>query len=133
MFRTTTKIRSPFGGSDDLELNRLFDLIGTSGPVIKSPISRVENEILEIIVPVVGHDPKNVTVETTEDRISIDAKSNVDEKSLKKQIVEDIQISYRLSDEWNGLSTKAKIENGLLTITVERKEQRKPKKVTVSF
>jgi HSP20 family molecular chaperone IbpA len=95
--------------------------------------SRVENDTLEVVISVIGHDPKNVNVELTEDKITVKAKKNTDDKTLASTLIKDIDDTFRLGKDFNGLSAKAKIENGILKITVEKKEESKPKKLSISF
>ena len=48
---------------------------------------------------------------------------------IRKIINEEIKIT----DEFDGLTAKAEIKNGLLHIVVDKKEDQKPKKLEIKF
>ena len=94
---------------------------------------RIDGNVLNIGLSVIGHDPKNVNVELTEDTITVNAKTELDKSSILYRLITNLDETYKLSKEWNGLSASAKIENGLLLISVEKKEENKPKKLSITF
>lgn len=96
-------------------------------------IAKVEGDELQIAVPVLGHDPKKVTVDLTEDKIFVKAVKDTESKSLESSLVRNIDDSFKLGRDYNGLSAKAKIENGILKIAVQKKEESKPKKLSITF
>lgn len=96
-------------------------------------VSKVENDKLEIAVNVTGHDPKKVNVELTEDRIYIKAESDKENKSISTTFVSDINETLKLGKDFDGLSTKATIKDGVLHLVVDKKEQSKPKKLEIKF
>lgn len=95
--------------------------------------SRVEDNRLELAIPVIGHDPKNVEVELLEDTITVKAKKNTDKKTVADSLIADINEHYKLRKDFDGLSARATIENGILLITVDKKESAKPKKLSIKF
>jgi HSP20 family molecular chaperone IbpA len=88
---------------------------------------------LEIAFSVIGHEPKNVNVELTESKLFIKATAPKDDKSVDTALINDIDEVLKLSKEYDGLSAKAKINNGVLRITVDKKEEAKPKKLSIKF
>lgn len=96
-------------------------------------VAKVEDDELHIAVSVVGHDPKKVTVDLTEDKIFVKAVKDTETKSLESAFVRDIDDSFKLGRDYNGLTAKAKIDNGILKITVQKKEESKPKKLSITF
>lgn len=96
-------------------------------------VSKVENNKLEIAVNVTGHDPKNVNVELTEDKIYIKAETNKEDKSITSALVSDLNESLKLGKDFDGLTTKATIKDGILHLIVDKKEQAKPKKLEIKF
>lgn len=96
-------------------------------------VSKVEDGKLEIAVVVTGHDPKKVNVELTEDKIFIKAEKDKDDESLSASIISNINEVLRLSKDYNGLSAKATITNGILNIVVDKKDEAKPKKLSIKF
>jgi HSP20 family molecular chaperone IbpA len=96
-------------------------------------VSKVQDGKLEIAVSVLGHDPKKVNVELTEDRIFIKSAVDKENKSVTSALIGDIDEVLKLSRDYNGLSAKATIENGILLIVVDKKDEAKPKKLTIKF
>ena len=88
---------------------------------------------LNVAFSVIGHDPKNVEVSLTEDRINIVAKKPTNDKSAAGQFTSDISESLHLSKEYDGTTAKAEIKNGLLLIYVDKRAERKPKKLEIKF
>lgn len=96
-------------------------------------VSKVEDGKLEIALSICGHDPKKVNVELTEDRIFIKSDTDKDNKSITAALIHNIDEVLKLGKDYNGLTAKAKIENGILHILVDKKEEAKPKKLTIKF
>ena len=93
----------------------------------------VVDDKLEIAYLVVGHDPKNVEVNLTESQINIRATKDREDSSVANQFVYDIDETLNLSKDYDGLTAQAEIRNGIITITVEKKEAEKPKKLSIKF
>lgn len=96
-------------------------------------VSKVQDGKLEIAVSVIGHDPKKVNVELTEDRIFIKSETDKENKSVTASLIGDIDEILKLSKDYNGLSAKATINNGILHIVVDKKDEAKPKKLSIKF
>jgi len=92
-----------------------------------------EGDKLELAFSVIGHDPKNVEVSLTQDIIYIKAKKNQEDKSAANQFVHNIEEAINLSKEYDGTTAIAEIKNGILTISIDKKEEQKPKKINVKF
>jgi HSP20 family protein len=84
----------------------------------------------EIALSVLGHDPKNIEINCYEDKIEVKAKKG-EEESVYNQLVGNINETISLGKDLDGRNSKAEIKNGILSITVERKEESKPKKLTL--
>jgi len=93
----------------------------------------LKEDRLELALSVIGHDPKNVEVNLTEDQINIKATKDRENVAVANQFVSDIDETLNLSKEYDGLSAKAEIKNGVITIIVEKKEAQKPKKLSIKF
>ena len=92
-----------------------------------------EDDTLEIAYSIIGHDPKDVEVSLTRDKIYIKAKKNPEDKSPASQFVQNIDEAINLSKEYNGTTAFAEIKNGLLIISIDKCEEQKPKKLTIKF
>jgi len=81
-----------------------------------------------IVISVVGHNPKDVDVDVTEDLITVKAKTeNVN------AVVGNVNLKFKVGKDYDGTTAEASIENGLLTILLDKKEERKSKKVKIKF
>lgn len=86
----------------------------------------------QIALAVLGHDPKNIEINCYEDKIEVVAKKEIkDEKSAVGQLIGNIKETISLGKDLDGRNAKAEIKNGILSIVVERKEESKPKKLTL--
>jgi len=92
-------------------------------------INTLEDGKLELTLSVLGHDPKNIKLEAIEDKISI--KSTKEDGS--SSLVQDIDASFSLGKDYDGTKSEAKFQNGLLTITVDKRNERKAKTIKISF
>jgi HSP20 family protein len=81
---------------------------------------------------VLGHEPKNVEINCFEDKIEIKAKKNQeDNENPFNQLISDIEERISIGKNYDGRNSKAEIKNGILLITLEKKEESKPKKLTI--
>jgi HSP20 family molecular chaperone IbpA len=92
-------------------------------------VKTLEDGKLELTLSVLGHDPKNIKLEAIEDKISI--KSTKEDGS--SSLVQDIDASFSLGKDYDGTKSEAKFQNGLLTITVDKRNERKAKTIKISF
>lgn len=93
----------------------------------------LEDDKLELAFSVLGHDPKNVEVNLTTDKIHIRAKRDQEDKSAKCKLINDIDETLHLAKDFDGMTAKAEIRNGVLSILVDKKEDQKPKKLSIKF
>jgi len=90
----------------------------------------VKDDIATIALSVLGHDPKNIDISCYEDKIHVKAKKEEGNETFNK-IVADIDETIRVSKVFDGTKAKADIKNGILLITLEKREEAKPKKLTL--
>jgi HSP20 family molecular chaperone IbpA len=87
----------------------------------------LEDGKIELTVNVLGHDPKQINLEATEDRITI--------KSTKPDgasaLIKDIDFSFKLGKDYDGTKSEAKFNNGVLSIIIDKKDERKAKKLSI--
>jgi HSP20 family molecular chaperone IbpA len=98
----------------------------------KAVVDLVDDK-LEVALSVIGHDPKNVEVSLTETQINIKAIRDKENKNVSNRFTFDIDETLNLSKEFDGLYAKAEIKHGVLTISIEKKETQKPKKLSIKF
>jgi HSP20 family protein len=94
----------------------------------------IKDESATIALSVLGHDPKDIEINCFEDKIEIKAKKiGEDKESPFNQLVSDIEERIQVGKNFDGKKAKADIKNGILLITIERKEESKPKKLTLKL
>ena len=118
--------------------NRLFDDIFTDSffntPVKTKSYSSFDVEVLDngkqkVTVNTIGHNPKDITVDVTEEEITIKAKKGEE----KSRFVKDIDLVLTVGADYDGTKTEAKFENGLLTLLIDKKVNKKAKSVKISY
>jgi HSP20 family protein len=91
----------------------------------------IKDESATLALSVLGHDPKDIEINCFEDKIEIKAKKiGEDNEHPFNQLVSDIEERINVGKNFDGKKAKAEIKHGILLITIERKEESKPKKLT---
>ncbi len=88
---------------------------------------QLEDGKQELTLSVLGHNPKDIKLEVTEDRITIKAKKAEDTSDL----IKDIDLAFTVGKDYDGTKTEAKFTNGLLILTIDKKEERKAKSISI--
>lgn len=126
----------------DRLFNRLVDSMFNNEPMWKNEIVtyypskltvEVKDDTLEFAYSVLGHDPKNVQIDCYEDRIHIKAHKDENDQSVVGKLTANIDEALKLGKDFDGTKAKAEIKNGILFITVEKKESQKPKQLQIRF
>ena len=92
----------------------------------------VKDDKAHIALSVLGHDPKNIEINCYEDKIEVKAKKEASETETPfEQLIANIDERITLGKDLDGRNAKAEIKNGILSIVVERKEESKPKKISI--
>ena len=96
--------------------------------------SQFEATILEdgkqqVTVNTIGHNPKDITVGVTEEEITI--KSTKGEKT--SSFVKEIDLVLTVGADYDGTKTTAKFDNGLLTLLIDKKINKKAKSLKISY
>ena len=96
--------------------------------------SSFEAETLEdgkqkVTVNTIGHNPKDITVDVTEEEITIKSKKGEDTSSF----VKNIDLTLTVGSDYDGTKTTAKFDNGLLTLLIDKKVNKKAKTLKISY
>lgn len=118
-------------------MNEVFDALLTEPSRINKKIktyTTFEAKLLEdgkqlVTVNTVGHNPKDIDVEVTEDVITIRA----EKEENSSRFVSDIDLELSVGKDYDGTKTDARFENGLLLITIDKKNTRKSKSLKISY
>ena len=89
----------------------------------------LENGKIKLVVNVVGHNPKDVEVEANNGELKIKATKEEGSNSF----VRNVNLTFTIGREYDETSIEAVIENGLLTLTLDKKEEMKSKKIKIKF
>tara|TARA_X000001382_G_C3099445_1_gene156193 strand:- start:278 stop:649 length:372 start_codon:yes stop_codon:yes gene_type:complete len=114
--------------------NSIFDDIinDTFRPVTKThnqfDVEVLENGKQKVTINTTGHNPKDMTVNVTEESVHIKSES----KSTSK-FVEDIDLTLTVGKNYDGTKSSASFENGLLTLLIDKKESKKGKTLKISY
>ena len=118
--------------------NRLFDEFFNDSffntPVKTKSYSSFDVEVLDngkqkVTVNTIGHNPKDITVDVTEEEITVKAKKGEE----KSRFVKDIDLVLTVGSDYDGTKTEAKFENGLLTLLIDKKVNKKAKSLKISY
>ena len=105
-------------------INAFDDLLNGNTPTqYESNVN--DNGQLEIVVNLLGHDKSHIDVNATESEIKL--KSEKSEYS--SSFVKDVNITLTLGEKYDGTTSTAKFENGLLFLSVDLKKESKYKKI----
>ena len=92
----------------------------------------IKDESATLALSVLGHNPDDIEINCFEDKIEIKAKKTKEDKENPfNQLISDIEERIQVGKNFDGKKSKAEIKNGILLITIERKEESKPKKLTL--
>ena len=114
--------------------NSIFDDIinDTFRPVTKThnqfDVEVLENGKQKVTINTTGYNPKDMTVNVTEESVHIKSES----KSTSK-FVEDIDLTLTVGKNYDGTKSSASFENGLLTLLIDKKESKKGKTLKISY
>ena len=116
--------------------DRLFNEL-TREPLYTKTINHYgsfEVEVLEdgkqkVTINTVGHNPKDIVVDVTEEQVTIKAKK----EDKTSRFVKDIDLTLTVGTDYDGTKSEAKFENGLLTLLIDKKNERKSRTLKISY
>jgi HSP20 family protein len=132
MYNTTKKNYTTLDEVFDSFFNNA--IFSPPAPTVKYQNSRLSIDLTEeeavIALSVLGHSKDDITIELEEDAIFV--KSIKRELSkVENELIQTINDRISVGDKFDGEKTSAKITNGILYLTIPKKEELKPKKVTI--
>ena len=83
----------------------------------------------QVTINTIGHNPKDITVDVTEEEITI--KSTKGESTSR--FVKDIDLVLTVGTDYDGTKTTAKFDNGLLTLLIDKKINKKAKSLKIQY
>ena len=110
-------LNQPYKAKNYYNTNNTFD------------VTTLDDGKQQVTIPVIGHNPKNITVDVTEEEIKI--KSNKEEKS--SVYVKEIDLNLTVGKDYDGTKSTAKFDNGLLILLIDKKTNKKGKSLKISY
>ena len=89
----------------------------------------LENGKQQVTINTTGHNPKDIKVDVTDTEIKITSKKGEN----TSRFVSDIDLTLTVGKDYDGTKTEAKFKNGLLTLLIEKKEDKKTKSLKISY
>ena len=89
----------------------------------------LENGKQQVTIKTIGHNPKDISVDVTEETIHIKAKK----EEGTSRFVKDIDLELTVGTDYDGTKSEAKFENGLLTLLIDKKNERKARTLKISY
>jgi HSP20 family protein len=106
----------------------------TKGTYTNSKLTvEVKDETAEVALSVLGHSKDDIEIHSYEDRIEIKAKKDKENKSVVGQLISDINETIKVGPDFDGTKAEAVIKNGILHITLPKKDESKPKKLPIKI
>jgi HSP20 family molecular chaperone IbpA len=114
-------------------VDNFFKDIYTTKPT-KRLHSQFDAEVLDdgkqqVTINTIGHNPKDITVDVTEEEITVKSKKGED----TSRFVQDIDLVLTVGTDYDGAKTTAKFDNGLLTLLIDKKVNKKAKSLKISY
>ena len=92
-------------------------------------VETLEDGKQKVTVNTIGHNPKNISVDVTEEEITIKSKK----EEGTSRFVKDIDLTLTVGKDYDGTKTEAKFDNGLLTLLIDKKVNKKAKTLKISY
>lgn len=92
-------------------------------------VETLEDGKQKVTVNTIGHNPKDITVDVTDEEVTIKAKKGED----VSRFVKDIDLVLTVGSDYDGTKSTAKFENGLLTLLIDKKVNKKAKTLKISY
>jgi HSP20 family protein len=121
-------------------LGNLLDLFEKDLPTWKTSTTlrdttlgytKQNDDSYELAFDVAGHSKDNISIDVEGNLLKIKAETTYEEGSILKNLVSTLDHSIRISNTYDLTKTSAEVENGLLLITIPKKEEAKQKKISV--
>jgi HSP20 family protein len=121
-------------------LNHLLDLFekdlpkwSTTTTFNESPLGYIKqhDDSYQLAFDVVGHSKESINIDVEGNLLKIKAETKLEEGSILKNLVSTINHSIRISNTYDITQTSAEVENGILLISIPKKEEAKQKKISV--
>lgn len=123
-----------------IDYNKLFeDFYSDTTPTWKTSTNysptkfavEVKEDTAIMALSVLGHSPEDIEINCFVDSIEVKAKKKEETENPFNQLTANIDEKITLGKDLDGTKSKAEIKNGILLITVEKKDESKPKKLTL--
>ena len=114
-------------------VDKFFKDIYTTKPTNRLH-SQFDGTILEdgsqqITINTIGHNPKDIIVNVTEEEITVKSTKGENTSSFVKEI----DLVLTVGTDYDGTKTTAKFDNGILTLIIDKKINKKAKSLKIQY
>ena len=89
----------------------------------------LDNGKQKVTINTLGHNPKDIQVDVTEEKVTIKSTKPAD----SSRFVKDIDLTLTVGTDYDGTKTEANFEFGLLTLIIDKKNERKSRTLKISY
>ena len=89
----------------------------------------LEDGSQQITINTIGHNPKDIIVNVTEEEITVKSTKGENTSSFVKEI----DLVLTVGTDYDGTKTTAKFDNGLLTLVIDKKINKKAKSLKIQY
>ena len=89
----------------------------------------LDNGKQKVTINTLGHNPKDIQVDVTEEKVTIKSTKPAD----SSRFVKDIDLTLTVGTDYDGTKTEANFEFGLLTLLIDKKNERKSRTLKISY
>lgn len=123
-------------------LGHLLDLFEKDLPTWKSTTTlkndtfgyvKQNEDSFELAFNLLGHPKDNISIDIEGNMLSIKAETSHTEGSILQKLVSPFNHSVRIPNDYEISKTTADVDLGILLITIPKKEDAKPKKISVKI
>lgn len=93
--------------------------------------SKQNEDSYQIAINVIGIRKEDVSIDVEGNLLKIKGETKYKEDSIFKNLVSSLDHTIRISTNYDINQTSAEVENGILLITIPKKEESKQKKISV--
>lgn len=118
----------------DRTFDRLFNGLSRDDFFTETSTTSFEAEVLDngkqkVTINTLGHNPKDIQVDVTEEKVTIKSTKPAD----SSRFVKDIDLTLTVGTDYDGTKTEANFEFGLLTLLIDKKNERKSRTLKISY
>lgn len=93
--------------------------------------AKQNDDSYELAFDVVGHSKESINIDVDGNLLKIKAETKVEDNSILKNLVSNLNHTIRISNVYDITKTSAEVENGILLVSIPKKEEDKKKLLSI--